>query len=235
MRNLIYFITVVFTFASCSREELDTIPAENAAIETPVKEPVNVQPSTAMRVAFEEIKSSILTGKSKSSQDDVLCFQFIYPITVEYSDESQITVDDYSHLLEILLNEKPQKHLIGIGFPFEVTLKADSSIKKINTEEDFKSLIETCGYDEIDYTYVINSVSSCFEITYPLDLIINGNVKTFKSQDQAQTYFSNNWTSSSTVSISYPFRATMTSSGDNISIANDFEMINLIKNTCSIH
>ena len=164
----------------------------------------------------------------------MLCFQFVYPITLEYSDATQVNVQDYEQLLKLLLNESSGKYLTGIGFPFKVTMKADDSIKTIANEDEFKALIKDCGYDEIDYTYLVNSVSSCFAVSYPLDLKINDMIKTFRSQEQAQDYFRSNWSPSTAVNISYPFRVTMTETGEQISIENDFEMINLIKNTCGI-
>ena len=251
MRKFIYLFAFVFALASCSTEDADllldesvlldeTVPSAKTETEAPMLQ-VEVQESAAMRATFEELKGGLPTGRSSEAktsvkpEEDVLCFQFVYPIVLKYSDESQITVTDYDQLLEIILNERSEKYVTGIGFPFEVTMKEDDSLRKITDEDAFSVLIEDCGYDEIDYTYVVNSVSSCFEINYPLDLVINDMVKTFKSQQQAHDYFRNNWSSSNTVSISYPFRATMTESGERISIANDFEMINLIKNTCGIN
>ncbi|HEA31197.1 MAG TPA: hypothetical protein ENH91_14600 [Leeuwenhoekiella sp.] len=126
--------------------------------------------------------------------------------------------------------------ITGLGFPFEVVKEGNEEASIIENEAEFKILISTCGYDEINYTDVINTISSCFTINYPLDLIVNDKVKTFMSQKEAETYFNTYWSSSATVTISYPFRVTLHNMEEDkrTSIENDFEMINLIKNTCNI-
>ncbi len=255
MKKFIYTLALSVALVSCSKEEIDPtlvedIPAASETVMSTVSEAnpatseetahipdIQVKTSAAMRATFEVLKSGMISGQAnttRSSQDNVLCYQFVYPITLAYSDYTKINVTDYEQLIELLLNETTGKYLTGIGFPFSVTIKADGSQKVITDEEDFKALNAACGYDVIDYTYVVNAVSSCFEVSYPLDLNINDAVKTFESQQAAQQYFRNNWSSSTTVSISYPFRVVMTASGEKVSIANDFEMINLIKNTCGI-
>jgi hypothetical protein len=156
---------------------------------------------------------------------------------VKYNDGSTQQLNNYDTLLQVLLDESSALHLNGVGFPFEVKEEGSEDTTTIKDEQGFKMLLSACGYKEINYSDVINAVSSCFSVTYPLDLIVSDHVKTFMTQQETENYFNQYWSSSATVSISYPFRATLHTMEEDkrTSIENDFEMINLIKNSCNIN
>lgn len=253
MRKLTIVSIFLVLLTACSTEELDLVINETAVIvdepaldkemtTQPVADPVEILPSKALRTALEAIRENftvtMATGQqNKANEAFTLCFQFVYPLVVEYNDGSTQQLNDYDTLLQVLLDESSALHLTGLGFPFKVKEKVSAEVSTIKNEQEFKKLVVACGYDEINYTDVINSVSSCFTINYPLDLIVNDHVKTFMNQQEAENYFNKYWSSSATVSISYPFRVTLHTMEEDkrTSIENDFEMINLIKNNCGIN
>ena len=251
MKKLTTLLFLALAISSCSVEELEIIePQNNVAPEeirtsqdtqiSSIEEKVEIQQSKALRTTLEAIKENLNADlsiqKNKENQAAPLCFQFVYPLVVEFNDGSTEQLSNYEALLQVLLDESTTLHLTGIGFPFDVIEPDSEKAVTISNEEAFKGLIAACGYDEISYTDVINITSSCFSVIYPLDLIVNDHIKTFRNQEEAVDYFNKYWSSTTTVSISYPFRVTLhtVDGGERTSIENDFEMINLIKTTCSI-
>jgi len=253
MRKLTILTFFLVLLTACSTEELDFVTTETAIIvedpainkemtTQPEVDPVEILPSKALRTSLEAIREnfSVTTAsatENKASEPITLCFQFVYPLVVEYNDGSTKQLNDYGALLQVLLDESSALYLTGIGFPFEVEEDGSAEAATIKNEQEFKMLLSACGYEEINYTDVINSVSSCFTIDYPLDLIVNDQIKTFMNAQEAENYFNKYWSSSATVSISYPFRVTLHTMEEDkrTSIENDFEMINLIKNSCNIN
>ena len=253
MRKLIMLTFLLVFLSGCSTEELDFVTNETSVVnedpavdkEMPVQpeaEPVEILPSKALRTALEAINENFTAAtasglRNKTTEAITLCFQFVYPIVVEYNDGSTQRLNNYDTLLKALLDESSALYLTGIGFPFEVEEDGSEEATTINDEQEFKILLSACGYEEINYTDVINTVSSCFTVTYPLDLIVSDQIKTFMTQKEVENYFNQYWSSSATVSISYPFRVTLHTMEEDkrTSIENDFEMINLIKNSCDIN
>ncbi len=253
MRKLTILTYLLVLFSACSTEELDFATHESALIiekplvdksipAQPEADPVEILTSKALRTALVAISENLISTKAsvqrnKTNEAITLCFQFVYPLVVRYNDGSTQQLNDYDTLLQVLLDESSTLHLDGIGFPFEVKEEGSEDTTTIKDEQEFKMLLSACGYEEINYSDVINAVSSCFTVTYPLDLIVNDHIKTFMTQQETENYFNQYWSSSVTVSISYPFRVTLHTMEEDkrTSIENDFEMINLIKNSCKIN
>lgn len=247
--DFVFFCFFIILFAACSTEELDLMINETTVIieepvvdkETttqPAADPVEILPSKALRTALKAIREnlSVTTAaaqESKANEAFTLCFRFVYPLTVKYNDGSTQRLDDYDTLLKVLLDESNVHHLTALGLLFEVMEEGRVEVSAIKNEQEFQMLIVTCGYNKINYTDIINSVNSCFTTNYPLNLIVSNSVKTFMNQQEAEDYFNKYWSSSATVSISYPFRVTLHTmeEEERTPIENDFEMINLIKNS----
>lgn len=252
MRKLTILSFFLVLLTACSTEELDFVANETAVmVEEPVVDkemttqpavnPVEIVSSKALRTSLEAIRENFsattAAQRNKAKEAITLCFQFVYPLVVEFNDGSTQQLNDYDTLLQVLLDESNALHLTGIGFPFEVQKEGSEKITTLKDEQEFKILIAACGYDEITYADIISELSPCFTVNYPLDFIVSDHIKTFMNQQEAENYFNKYWSSSATVSISYPFRVTLhTMENDKrTSIENDFEMINLIKNSCNIN
>ncbi|WP_031427327.1 hypothetical protein [Flavimarina sp. Hel_I_48] len=257
MKKLTFLTSLLIVLISCTTEEMDMIEQEFTAVEQETK-PLEAQPETQLKIPSDSVAIEVevleskalrttlevfkddpdfkMNAQTKENQNSSLCFQFVYPLVVAYNDGSEKQLKDYDALLGALLDESTERHITGVGFPFEIYKDGSNQVYEINDEEEFKMLIADCGYDEVSYTDVIHVTSPCFTVNYPLELIISDKVKAFESQEEADTYFNTFWSSSTTVTISYPFRVTLhTADGDErTSIENDFEMINLVKTICGI-
>lgn len=199
---------------------------------------VEVQQSTALRVSLEKIKNFAATNEERllaAQEATELCFQFEYPVVLEYNIGTQVTVDDYEQLLDILLNETMDFHITSIGFPFNVVLYSDNSSATITNEADFQDLISNCGYNPVTVADVVSVTENCFAVQYPITLIINDAAHNFNSQPEIENYFSANTEVIYSINFQYPVNVTLMETGANLPINNNFELIYLINDTCGIN
>jgi hypothetical protein len=80
------------------------------------------------------------------------CFDFVYPINLEYNNGTTVTVNNFEELILVLINSTEDLYIVGIEFPFEVEVFNEDTneieIISINNEEEFIALIESCGFDD---------------------------------------------------------------------------------------
>ncbi|MEH6407281.1 MAG: hypothetical protein V7767_08380 [Leeuwenhoekiella sp.] len=229
MKRFFYLLLIITTF-SCSDEIIDEQPIVAEFIT-----------SNSLRTTFESLRGSdspiLPTTRDVKSADqtDQLCFQFVYPISLKYNDDSTVEIQDFETLLQVVLNETVNYHITAIGFPFKVTSNIDMTTHTIDTESQFTNLIEDCNYDKLKPVDVLNFVGNCFIVNYPISLAINDTVITFSNEDEIIAYFSNTTDSLESFNFSYPISVKITESGTDLEIYDDYEVIDLITNTCSIN
>jgi len=223
MKKILFLLLTVISIAACSTSD-DSINEEEANLQ--------FEKSLALRINLETIRDRAINTQAKGAND--LCFNFEYPINVGYNDGSEITVTDFDSLLELLLQETVESHITEIAFPFNVIL-ADDTVQTITDETEFQTLIDDCGYDFITVAEVLAVVDDCFTINYPLTLVVNDEPQTFNSQEEAEAFFTNNNQDIVSVTFSYPFSVTLIDDTTPTIINDDFELINLITNTCSVN
>jgi len=222
MKKLLFLFVSIATLVACSTSDDAGSPEQNLEFEE----------SLALRINLEEIRTQF--GDSERMANE-LCFNFEYPIDVAYNDGSEVTVTDFDNLLELLLAETVESHIIEIAFPFNVILAEDGSTQTIDDETSFQSLIDACGYDFITVAEVLAVVDECFTINYPLVLVVNDEEQTFNSQQEAEDFFTNNNDDIVSVTFSYPLSVTFVEDGTTLEITDDFELVNLITNTCDVN
>ena len=225
MIKYLYLLPLFCILCSCSNEEL-LLASEESAVE--------LKQSAAMRSTFEAIKNTTPTkSPSKATKSaEELCFQFIYPITLKYTTDEIIVISNYEELLNVLLNETLDKHINAIGFPFNVETRNTGTQKLITDEKEFKTLVEDCGYESINYTKVVEFAGQCFTVNYPISLVVNDAIMNFSTEQEAQDFFIENFSTVKTITISYPFMVTLQSTETSELIEDDYELIYLIKDTC---
>lgn len=228
MKKLLYLFTSLLVLASCSSDSTHELQ-EEAALD------VTVQESTALRISLNQMKDAVNhTGRSMNDPSE-LCFQFVYPIVLEYNDGSQVTVADYPQLLEILLAETMDFHITAIGFPFDVIQYSDNSTVTITSESEFQSLIVGCGYDPVTVSQIVAITEDCFTVVYPITVLVDQVPQIFNSQTEAENYFLNNIQTITSLGFQYPFSVVMVETATEVSINNDYELITLVDTTCGIN
>jgi hypothetical protein len=229
MNKKIYILLVmVFAAFSCSDDDsLITEPEEATNPENNTE----LENSIALRATLENIKNEEQLERS-AQENESLCFQFEYPIVLEYNNETTVTVDDYNNLLNLLLDETLAVHIVGIGFPFNIVQNGQT--QAIANEAEFQTLVTDCGYDMVSFEDVVVVTDDCFNINYPITVFVNEQSQTFNSQDEAQSFFLSYTEEIDAVGFDYPFGVTLVEDGSVVTVNDDFELVFLIEETCGI-
>jgi len=168
------------------------------------KQTVATQKSIALRTALNEIKNANdISGKpanaeGKTALTNPFCFEFVYPITLSFSNGANVSIANFQGLLDILESETAILHIVGISFPFQVTY--GGAVHTITTETNFTALIQTCGFN----TFILDLEQSfCFDIVYPIELQPGDDfTQTINSQEELQAYLNEH--ANSGVAILFP-------------------------------
>ncbi|MBC7607666.1 MAG: hypothetical protein H7199_12035 [Burkholderiales bacterium] len=162
LKLFLFLLVALPVFNSCSEDN-------------PIKKQATTKSSNALRIMLAEYKK-VQGISNRSSEPETFCFEFVYPMTFSYNDGTVVTVTSFDGLIEILSNETSELYLEGIQFPFQVTQQTpnETITLTISSEEEFSSLIESCGIDTVE-DQMGNSL--CFDIVYPITInTANGQV-----------------------------------------------------------
>ncbi len=147
----------------------------------------NTQKSASLRVVFNELKNNFnIAGRSSSDDNDEMCFDFVYPITLSYNTGTTVTVNSVDELIDLLSNEDEEMYFEGIAFPFQIVYLDSETTVTINNEDDFEEIIFECDfetYDDDDYMD-----SECFQLVYPFSIINTTTNQTFLMESESQLY-----------------------------------------------
>lgn len=219
IKILLLFLAVSATvFYSCS----DNNPVENEAV---------ASKSISLRSTLNYLKKAYnIAGKNTTAtQDQALCFAFVYPITLSYNNGTQVTVSNFEGLLEVLTNENSTLYVDGIVFPFQV--QQEGAVITINNEAEFYALIEECGVIQTVNDLVFDF--TCYSIVYPIQIInANNETVTINNQTELMQYASATPTGGNTYQLNIVFPITVVQENQSIVINDLYEFFEL-NNSCS--
>ncbi len=218
IKILLFFLAVSATiFYSCS----DSNPVENQAVATK---------SIALRSTLNYLKkANNITGKNTTAtQDQALCFNFVYPITLSYNNGTQVTVSNFQGLLEILTHETTSLYIEGIVFPFQV--QEEMTVTTINNEAEFYALIIQCTNIQTVNNFAFDF--TCYSIVYPIHIInANNENVTINSQTELMQYISTPTGTTSTYQLNIVFPITVVQVNQSI-VINDLYGFFELNNSC---
>lgn len=188
--------------------------------------------SSALRITLEHLLKNEEKGFVTKSKLSDLCFQFDYPIAVQYNTGDEVVISDFDELLQKVLSETLEIHITKMAFPFNVNIQSTGNTITIYDETEFMQLVTDCGYDSIEYVDVISESETCFTINYPIDFTINNNPVSFTSEEEAQNYFIENYGNLEMIALSYPLSITLNGEFEELKIYDDYELIHLITEIC---
>jgi hypothetical protein len=136
--NLLALLLLISTACTNGDELLTTTPTEE---------------STAISASLEALNSKYNLAASTYDNDVInniifdFGFDFVYPITLAYNNESIATVDNFEELNTILEASNPNLFVNEIAFPFDVEVFNYNSktieINKIEDEQAFLALVDS--------------------------------------------------------------------------------------------
>ena len=98
------------------------------------------------------------------------CFEFIFPIDFEISNNSIETVESLDELIELLIQSNDDYYISNILYPFEVMIFDEDNdsmeVLIIENEEDFNILLDDCEFDS-------DEDDACYEIYDPVCVLIS--------------------------------------------------------------
>lgn len=136
----------------------------------PVENEVVTAKSISLRTTLNEIKkaNNISDRNANSTQDQLFCFDFVFPLTLAYNDGTVISVATYEGLLDVLTSETEMLFIVGIAFPFQV--QQEGAVTTIDDEAEFYALIDQCGFSTINDDVL---QFSCLQMVFPISVINN--------------------------------------------------------------
>lgn len=134
--------------------------------------------------SIERLQSGVV-GKSA-------CLEFIFPITIQFVDESTADISDYENLHETIVAwftdndvEKSKDNKPQLVFPVQV-LNQDGEIVDVESQEALKELKKECpktgkckGKNGKGF--------KCFSLVYPITVTIDGTDTTFDDRESLKT------------------------------------------------
>ena len=140
---LIALIFSLFTFVSCKDESVDS--------------PKQTVESVAAKNSLAALKNHFtadgsLARDGQNPTNNIIfdfCFDFVYPITLSYNTGTEVTVQDFEGLIDVLVNMTDDLYINGIAYPFQVEVFNDNTNSfetlTVNDEDAFMSLLESCS------------------------------------------------------------------------------------------
>ena len=177
-KNLLIFLIFL---QSCSYEKYEEASLVN---EESISLRITIQAIKKIN-KLETIKATIFKNINETSSSLDLCFNFIYPIDIVYKDNSIVNITSFSQLVQLILSETYDNHMLSVQYPFSVIMTNNNQQKLIANDNEFDSLIEDCGYFTLAFSEIKNAYINCFDFNYPISVIINGTQYNFNDETDA--------------------------------------------------
>ncbi len=114
-----------------------------------------------------------LNVKGDTFSEDQLCFRFQYPLTLGYNTDSNIRIDSYQGLLDVISGQSSNFNITGIQFPVEIIYSGNTTTNVIGNEAALFEVIRECQLTT--FRDIFNKLfKQCFKFDYPV-ILKNGN------------------------------------------------------------
>jgi hypothetical protein len=162
------------------------------------------------------------------------CFEITYPLTVAVNGEN-VTIESDEDFEELLSSfEGDTISEFEFVFPFNVFIFADSSTVEIASEEDLEDVIESCGFgewDDLDFGPWMGQ--GCFELNYPLNLLVNDQSVTINNEDDLIDVFANlDGNEDASIELEYPVSITLYSDSTTVTVNSEEEWEAILEDAC---
>lgn len=219
------FLLIALTtlsFVSCSDD------ADSASLpETTVSPSLRIALNGMVSKFIPAARLAVQTNDTINDDDEnELCFDFVYPITLSYNDGTVVSVNSLDEIMELLQNETSDSYLNGIAFPFQIDYFAEGVVITVLDESDFEDLNLSCGDGYYDDEDIVEN--NCFELQFPFSLI-NIENEIFEVADSTAFYnLLENPETAEIIDFVYPINVLV--SGEIVVVNNMFEFSEILSN-----
>ncbi len=164
IRIVTIFIVALVLFTSCKNND--------AIIDLSDKTTKSVAAKKSMEVLKTHFNEDGTVNGDNNPIGNILfdfCFEFVYPVTLSYSNGTEVVVQNFDDLIEVLVNMTNELFIDGIAFPFDVEVIENGAIviRTINSEGEFISLIDSCIIEDDGCICTEEFNPVCVEIQTP--------------------------------------------------------------------
>lgn len=163
---------------------------------------VSLEDGTVKKIANnKELTALIKSCKNNFDEEDKdgqkdNCFEINYPLTLVYNDKSTLVVNSLQEYKAAL--EDKQKGKPSFTFPIEITFD-EHKIYEVKSQDELDKLYKDCKgswyeeekdkEDDSKYVDLTGGFSYCFQISYPINLVLwDETVKTLVNAEEATTW-----------------------------------------------
>ena len=158
--GLILLAAIAISFTSCNKEDIELTDVES-------------------------FTDGAVDGLQRGVVGKKHCLEFIFPISIEFIDESTAEVDSYENLHETIKAwfeandvEKNKENRPQLVFPIQV-LNQEGEIIDVTTEDELKELKSECPKVGKCKKGKGGKGFKCFSLVFPVSLTIDGEVQSF--------------------------------------------------------
>ena len=159
---------------------------------------------------------------------DLSCVEFVYPLTLNNPDGSTTIITDEAALETTIEGINENTPLPTLVFPIQII--GDNDLPEtITTEEELCEIFIACLMDELDDCDCENKGEECFEINYPITLILpDGTQVVVNDDDQLEAtidnYYDTNPNDTGEIDVVYPVNVTMLEDGSVVTVNNESDL-----------
>ena len=154
--SFLFLICLALSFITCS--DSDNIVQEDE---------INAVMMT-MSDFMARYDSNVNSDESQNSSGNMaidFCFEFVFPIDFQMSNNTTNTVNSLEEFVDLLIESNVNPYIVDIIYPFDILVFNDETdtidIMTIQNEESFVSLLDNCEFD-------LDEDNICYEIYDPV-------------------------------------------------------------------
>lgn len=162
---------------------------------------------------------------SEEDSFDLSCAEFVYPITITLTDGTNSTINNETELEQAISSAASTGDFPTINFPIQVMGEDDLPISVVD-EEALCEVFEACFEDDFDDDCDCDEEEECFEINYPITLVLPDGSNVTVNDDEAlenaiDNYYDTHPNDTGDVTLVYPITITMLEDASTVVINND--------------
>ena len=216
--QLITFLAIaLLTITSCTKEEVNVVDIENYTSD-----------------AMYELEREGNAGRHG-------CFEFVWPLTIDFPDETSISFDDYTSIREGIQRWKTANPDVEgrpqLSFPLEI-IGPDGTFYTIDSKEELKRIVRRCARAYWDIKNLRGHFNTeCFKVVLPVSIMFpSGRVVQFDTRvglkSGLRAWKAENPDAEEFPQLAFPVNVLIKDTGSTVVIDSAADLLRL-KETCS--